>query len=321
VKPAPTAGSTEVEKGPQARSGRRRKPEIWHCRSLKEGEEEMSERSKVTLPQLLQMKRSGRKVTMITAYDYPTGVWAERAAIDIVLVGDSMAMTVLGYPNTLPATMAELIAHSQAVTRGCETPFVLGDMPYMSYQPSIEMAVQNAGRFMSEGACDGIKLEGGMADTVEAIVKAGIPVMGHLGLTPQSASALGGFKVQGKDALMAKRIIDDARALEEAGAFSILLECVPSRVSKLVTERAEIPIISIGAGPDCDGQVLIFHDMFGLYPAFTPKFAKQYADLGTEIVEGLKRYGEEVRGGLFPEPKHCFTISNEQYEELLALLE
>jgi len=259
---------------------------------------------------------------MITAYDYPTGVWAERAAIDILLVGDSMAMTVLGYPNTLPATMSELIAHSQAVNRGNSNSFVLGDMPYMSYQPSVEQAVQNAGRFMSEGRCDGIKLEGGapMADRVEAIVNSGIPVMGHLGLTPQSMSMLGGFKAQGKDALMAKSIIDDARVLEEAGAFSILLEAVPSKVSKLVTERAEIPIIGIGAGPDCDGQVVIFHDMFGLYPAFTPKFAKQYADLGKTIVEGLERYADEVRDGVFPEPKHCFTISDEQYEELLALL-
>ncbi len=282
----------------------------------------MTERTKVSLPQLWQMKRSGQKITMITAYDYPTGVWAERAEMDIVLVGDSMAMTVLGHSTTLPATMAELITHSQAVTRGCRTPFVLGDMPYMSYQPSIAMAVQNAGRFMSEGGCDGIKLEGGiaMADRAEAIVKAGIPVMGHLGLTPQSMSMLGGFKVQGKDALMAKSIIDDAKALEEAGAFSVLLECVPSKVSALVTERAEIPIIGIGAGPDCDGQVLIFHDMFGLYPAFTPRFAKQYADLGETIVEGLKRYGEEVREGLFPEPKHCFTISDQQYEELLTML-
>lgn len=283
----------------------------------------MSERTKVTLPQLLEMKRSGQKITMITAYDYPTGVWADRAGIDVVLVGDSMAMTVLGYSTTLPATMAELIAHSQAVNRGCKNSFVLGDMPYMSYQPSIEIAVQNAGRFMSEGGCDGIKLEGGitMADRVEAIVKAGIPVMGHLGLTPQSMSMLGGFKVQGKDALIAKRIIDDAKVLEEVGAFAILLECVPSKVSELVTERAEIPIISIGAGPDCDGQLLIFHDMFGLYPAFTPKFAKQYADVGETIVQGLKRYAEEVREGLFPEPKHSFTISDQQYEELLKMLE
>jgi len=282
----------------------------------------MSERTKVTVPQLQQMKRAGQKITMITAYDYPTGVWAERAAIDILLVGDSMAMTVLGYPNTLPATMSELIAHSQAVNRGNSNSFVLGDMPYMSYQPSVEMAVQNAGRFMSEGGCDGIKLEGGapMADRVEAIVNSGIPVMGHLGLTPQSMSMLGGFKAQGKDALMAKSIIDDAKVLEEAGAFSILLEAVPSKVSKLVTERAEIPIIGIGAGPDCDGQVVIFHDMFGLYPAFTPKFAKQYADLGKTIIEGLERYADEVREGVFPEPKHCFTISDEQYEELLALL-
>ncbi len=283
----------------------------------------MSERTKVTVPQLWEMKKNGVRITMITAYDYPTGVWAERAAIDILLVGDSMAMTVLGYPNTLPATMAELIAHSQAVTRGNTNSFVLGDMPYMSYQPSVEMAVQNAGRFMSEGRCDGIKLEGGepMADRVEAIVNSGIPVMGHLGLTPQSASMLGGFKAQGKDALMAKKIVDDARILEEAGAFSILLEAVPSKVSKLVAERAEIPIIGIGGGPDCDGQVLIFHDMFGLYPAFTPKFAKQYADLGKVIVEGLERYADEVREGLFPEPKHSFTISDQQYKDLLAMLE
>jgi 3-methyl-2-oxobutanoate hydroxymethyltransferase len=282
----------------------------------------MSERTKVTVPHFLEMKKRGQKITMITAYDYPTGVWAERAAIDILLVGDSMAMTVLGYPNTLPATMSEMIAHSQAVTRGNSNSFVLGDMPYMSYQPSVEMAVQNAGRFMSEGRCDGIKLEGGapMADRVEAIVHSGIPVMGHLGLTPQSMSMLGGFKAQGKDALMAKSIIDDARVLEEAGAFSILLEAVPSKVSKLVTERAGIPTIGIGAGPDCDGQVVIFHDMFGLYPAFTPKFAKQYADLGKTIVEGLQQYAEEVREGVFPQPKHCFTISDAQYQELLNLL-
>jgi 3-methyl-2-oxobutanoate hydroxymethyltransferase len=282
----------------------------------------MSERTKVTVPQLWEMKKNGVKITMITAYDYPTGVWAERAAIDILLVGDSMAMTVLGYPNTLPATMAELITHSQAVTRGNTNSFVLGDMPYMSYQPSVEMAVQNAGRFMSEGRCDGIKLEGGapMADRVEAIVNSGIPVMGHLGLTPQSASMLGGFKAQGKDAQIAKKIVDDARILEEAGALSILLEAVPSKVSKLVAERAEIPIIGIGGGPGCDGQVLIFHDMFGLYPAFTPKFAKQYADLGKVIVEGLERYADEVREGIFPEPKHSFTISDQQYEDLLAML-
>jgi 3-methyl-2-oxobutanoate hydroxymethyltransferase len=283
----------------------------------------MGERTKVTVPQLQQMKTDGQKITMITAYDYPTGVWAERAAIDILLVGDSMAMTVLGYPNTLPATMSELIAHSQAVTRGNSNSFVLGDMPYMSYQPSVEMAVQNAGRFMSEGRCDGIKLEGGatMVERVEAIVNAGIPVMGHLGLTPQSMSMLGGFKAQGKDALVAKSIIDDAMLLEEAGAFAILLEAVPSKVSKMVAQRAEIPIIGIGAGPDCDGQVLIFHDMFGLYPAFTPKFAKQYADLGKQIVEGLQRYADDVRSGAFPEPKHCFNISDQQYSDLMAMLE
>ncbi|MFQ6058160.1 MAG: 3-methyl-2-oxobutanoate hydroxymethyltransferase [Anaerolineae bacterium] len=283
----------------------------------------MSERKKVTLPDLMEMKRQGRKITMITAYDYPTAVLVDRAGIDIVLIGDSMAMTVLGYPTTLPATMDEMIAHSRAVTTGCKHSFILGDMPYMTYQPSIEMAVRNAGRFMAEAGCDGVKLEGGitMADRVEAIARAGIPVMGHLGLTPQSMSMLGGFKVQGKDALMAKRIVDDAAALEEAGAFAILLECVPAKVSKLITERAGIPIISIGAGPDCDGQLLIFHDMFGLYPAFTPKFAKQYADVAEVILDGLNRYVEDVQEGRFPEPKHCFTIPDDQYQELLSMLD
>ncbi len=283
----------------------------------------MSERGKVTVPMLQEMKHRGEKITMITAYDYPTAVLVDKAGIDIVLVGDSLAMTVLGYDTTLPATMDIMITHAQAVTRGCKHAFVLGDMPYMSYQPSVETAVRNAGRFMAEAGCDGVKLEGGvaMADRVKAIVDAGIPVMGHLGLTPQYVSMLGGFKVQGKDALVAKRILDDALALEEAGAFAVLLECVPARVSKLITERLSVPTISIGAGPDCDGQVLIFHDMFGLFPKFTPRFAKQYVDVGAIILGGLGQYVKEVREGTFPEPKHCFSIPDEQYQELLAMLD
>ncbi len=194
-------------------------------------------------------------------------------------------------------------------------------MPYMTYQPSDEIAIRNAGRFMAESGCDGIKLEGGvtMAARVRAIAEAGVPVMGHLGLTPQSMSALGGFKAQGRDALKAKRVLDDAAALEQAGAFAILLECVPARVSRLITERAKIPIISIGAGPDCDGQLLIFHDMFNLFPAFTPKFAKRYGDVTQVIRDGLARYVEEIRTGEFPAPQHTFSISDEQYAELLKM--
>jgi len=282
----------------------------------------MSERRKVTLPQLMARKQKGELITMITAYDYPTAVLVDRAGIDIVLVGDSLGMTVLGYKTTLPVTMDDMIPHARAVTTGCKNGFVLGDMPYMTYQPSVETAVRNAGRFMAEAACDGVKLEGGvaMAGRVEALAQAGIPVMGHLGLTPQSMSMLGGFKVQGKDAAMARRIIDDAKALENAGAFSVLLECVPSKVSKLIAERADIPIISIGAGPDCDGQLLIFHDMFGLYPDFTPKFAKQYADVAAIIIDGLRQYVEDVHEHRFPEPKHGFTIKDDAYQELLDML-
>ncbi|MFQ6015568.1 MAG: 3-methyl-2-oxobutanoate hydroxymethyltransferase [Anaerolineae bacterium] len=283
----------------------------------------MAERSKVTLPQLLEMKRQGQKITMITVYDYPMAVLVDRAGIDIVLVGDSLGMTVLGYKTTLPVTMEDMITHARAVTTGCKNGFVLGDMPYMSYQPSVEVAVRNAGRFMSEAGCDGVKLEGGvdMADRVEAIVKAGIPVMGHLGLTPQSMTMLGGFKVQGKDALMARKIMDDAKALEEAGAFSILLEAVPAKVGQLITQRADVPIISLGAGPDCDGVLVIFHDIFGLYPDFTPKFAKRYAEAGKLIQEGLTEYAEEVRSGEFPAREHWFTMPKAEYQELLKMIE
>jgi len=283
----------------------------------------MTERTKISLPQLFDMKRRGEKITMITAYNVWQGRLADEAGIEIVLVGDSMAMTELGYPTTLPISMDVMVEHARAVTRGCQYAFVLGDMPYMTYQPSVETAIRNAGRFMSESACAGVKLEGGitMVDRVEGLVKAGIPVMGHLGLTPQSMSMLGGFKVQGKDALMAKRIVDDAKALEDAGAFAVLLECVPAQVSRLIAERAKIPIISIGAGPYCDGQLLIFHDLFGLYAAFTPKFSKQYANVAAVISEGLNRYVEEIRTGKFPEPKHTFTIAEEQFEELKRMLD
>lgn len=284
----------------------------------------MTERKKITLPSLFQKVAQGDPITMLTCYDFPTAFFQEQAGIDMILVGDSLGMTVLGYDTTLPVTMADMIRHSQAVRRGSPTSWLVGDMPYMSYQPSVESAIRNAGRFMAEAFCDAIKLEGGaeMADRMAGIVAAGIPAMGHLGLTPQSASALGGFKVQGRGAAQAKKIMDDAKALEGAGAFAILLEMVPDRVCKLITERAEnCFIISLGAGPDAHGQLLIFHDMFGLFPKFKPKMAKVYGDAGNVILEGLKNYASEVQNGSFPQPENWFKIKDQDYDELLDLLD
>jgi 3-methyl-2-oxobutanoate hydroxymethyltransferase len=283
----------------------------------------MTERKKVTLPALFEKVAQRQPITMLTCYDYPTAFFQDQAGMDMILVGDSLAMTMLGYNSTLPATMDDMLRHSQAVRRGAPNVWLIGDMPYMSYQPSIETAIRNAGRFMAEAACDAIKLEGGveMADRVAAVVQAGIPVMGHLGLTPQSASALGGFRVQGKGAAQAKRIIDSAKALEQAGAYAILLEMVPDRVCKLITERAEkCFIISLGSGPHAHGQLLIYHDMFGLYPNFTPKMAKVYGDAGKLILDGLKRYVAEVGDRTFPQPENWFRMKDEEYEELLRLL-
>ena len=284
----------------------------------------MSDRKKVTLPTLFAKVDAGEPITMLTCYDYPTAFFQEQAGIDMVLVGDSLGMTMLGYESTLPVTMDDMIRHAQAVRRGTPNAWLIGDMPYMSYQPSAETAVRSAGRFMAEAACDAIKLEGGaeMADRMAAIVAAGIPAMGHLGLTPQSVSALGGFRVQGRGALQAKKIMDDAKALEEAGAFAILLEMVPDRVCKLITERAQTCfIISLGSGPDAHGQLLIYHDMFGLYPRFKPRMAKVYADAGQVILDGLKQYAAEVTDKSFPQPENWFGMKDEEYDELLDLLD
>lgn len=283
----------------------------------------MSERKKINLPLLFQKKEQGEPITMLTCYDYPTAYLQEEAGIEMVLVGDSLGMTILGYESTLPVTMEDMIRHAQAVRRGAPNAWLIGDMPYMSYQPSVESAIRNAGRFMAEAACDAIKLEGGaqMADRIAGIVAAGIPAMGHLGLTPQSVSALGGFKVQGRGALQAKQIIDDAKALEEAGAFAILLEMVPDRVCQLITERAkDCIIISLGSGPHAHGQLLIYHDMFGLYPRFKPRMAKVYADAGQVILKGLQAYAAEVTSKTFPQPENWFNMKDEEYEELLELL-
>ncbi|MGD2058268.1 MAG: 3-methyl-2-oxobutanoate hydroxymethyltransferase [Anaerolineales bacterium] len=284
----------------------------------------MSDREKVTLRTLFKKVEDGVPITMLTCYDYPTAYFQEQAGVDIILVGDSLGMTMLGYDTTLPVTMDDMIRHTQAVRRGSPNAFLIGDMPYMSYQPSVETAIRNAGRFMAEASCDAIKLEGGseMADRIAGIVSAGIPAMGHLGLTPQSVSALGGYRVQGRAAKQAKKIMDDSKALEAAGAFAILYEMIPSRLSKLITERMETCFnISLGSGPHAHGQLLIYHDMFGLYPKFKPRMAKVFADAGKIITDGLKEYVKEVQAGDFPQPENWFSMKDEQMEELKKLIE
>jgi len=284
----------------------------------------MTERKKMTLPGLFTKVQNSDPITMLTCYDYPTAYFQEQAMVDMILVGDSLGMTMLGYDSTLPVTMEDMIRHTQAVRRGSPNSWLIGDMPYMSYQVSVESAIQNAGRFMAEASCDAVKLEGGaeMADRVAGIVAAGIPTMGHLGLTPQSAGAKGGFRLQGKGANQAKQIFDDAMALEKAGVFAILLELVPDRLCKLITERVtSCFIISLGAGLDAHGQLLIYHDMFGLYPKFKPRMAKLYQDAGSVILNGLKEYVAEVSERSFPQPENWFGMPDEEFDQLIQLLD
>ncbi len=281
-------------------------------------------RKKITLPYLFKKAAEGEPITWLTCYDYPTAYLQEQAGVEMILVGDSLGMTMLGYDSTLPVTMDDMIRHASAVRRGAPTAFIVGDMPYMSYQPSNELAVRNAGRFMAEAGCDAIKLEGGaaMAPRIKAIVEAGIPAIGHLGLTPQSVSALGGFRLQGKSAELAKKIVDDAKALEEAGAFAILLELVPDRLCQIITERAEnCLIMSLGSGPHAHGQLLIYHDMFGLYPKFKPRMAKVFGNAGEVILNGLKDYVQEVKAQTFPAPENYFGMKDEEYDQLLDMLD
>jgi 3-methyl-2-oxobutanoate hydroxymethyltransferase len=279
-------------------------------------------RRKVTILDLKDKKAKGEPITMLTAYDYPTGLQVDQAGIDIILVGDSLAMVVLGHENTVTVTMDEMLHHCKAVARGAKAPLLVGDMPFMSYQVDMKEAVRNAGRFLKEGGMDVIKLEGGqhMAPTVKAIVDAGIPVMGHIGLTPQTISKLGGYRVQGKDVATAMALIDDAVVLEQAGAFSLILEAIPGPVAKLITERVTIPTIGIGAGPDCDGQVLVTHDLIGLFDRFVPKFVKQYAQVFPLIVAALEAYRDDVIAGTFPGPEHGYEMSEEALQALLAAL-
>ncbi len=280
-------------------------------------------RKKTTLPALMKKKEQGEPITMLTCYDYSTAFFEEQAGVDMILVGDSLGMTILGYNSTLPVTMEDMVRHSQAVRRGAPNTWLVVDMPYMSYQPSVETAVRSAGRFMAETECDAVKLEGGaeMADRISAMTSVGIPVMGHLGLTPQSASALGGYRLQGKTAEAGKRIIEDARVLEEAGAYAIVIEVVPHQVCQLVSANAKGSIIiSQGSGPHADGQLLIFHDMFGLYPKFKPRMAKVYADAGRIITEGLRSYVQEVGAREYPRGENWFSMAEEEFQHLVGML-
>ena len=276
-------------------------------------------RKKVTTHTYRQKKERGEIITMLTAYDYPTAMAMDKAGVDSILVGDSLAMVVLGYENTLPVTMDEMLHHCRAVARGAKNALLVGDMPFMSYQVSVEEAVRNAGRFLQQGGMDAVKLEGGRerADAIRAITGAGIPVMGHIGLTPQSIHQLGGFRAQGKTASTAKRLVEDAMLLEEAGCFSIVLESVPARLAELISKRISIPTIGIGAGNGCDGQVLVTHDLLGLFDRFTPKFVRKYADFHSQMQRAFADYIEDVETKRFPAPEHTVEMADEQWEELL----
>jgi len=274
-------------------------------------------RKKVTTLTFRQKRERGEAITMLTAYDYPTAMAMDKAGIDSILVGDSLAMVVLGYENTLPVTMDEMLHHARAVARGAKSALLVGDMPFMSYQVSVEDAVRNAGRFLQSGGMDAVKLEGGREreDTICAIVNAGIPVMGHLGLTPQSVNQLGGFRAQGKTAIAAKRLLEDAKILEDAGAFSLVLESVPARLAEYISKQISIPTIGIGAGAGCDGQVLVTHDLLGLFERFTPRFVKQYANFHAEMNKAFTDYIDDVENRRFPAAEHTVEMTDEEWEE------
>lgn len=281
-----------------------------------------SQRKKVTTLTYRKKKERGEPITMLTAYDYPTALSMDRVGVDSILVGDSLAMVVLGYENTLPVTMAEMLHHCRAVARGAKYALLVGDMPFMSYQVSAEKALRNAGRFIKQGNMDAVKLEGGRErlEAVKVITGAGIPVMGHLGLTPQSVHQLGGFRAQGKTAVAAKRLLEDALMLEEAGCFSIVLESVPSQLAELVSQRLSIPTIGIGAGVGCDGQVLVTHDLLGLFDRFTPKFVKKYAEFHAEMQHAFGEYLQDVQDRTFPAEEHSITMEDGEWQALLKSL-
>lgn len=281
------------------------------------------DRKKVTTRTFLNKKANGEPITMLTAYDYPTALALDRAGIDSILVGDSLGMVVLGYETTLPVTMDVMIHHCKAVARGAEHALLIGDMPFLSYQLSIEEAVRNAGRFLQEAGMDAVKLEGGRAraEAVRAIVSTGIPVMGHLGLTPQSVNQLGGFRAQGKTLATAREILADAHALEEAGCFALVLEAVPAQLAQLISRRLRIPTIGIGAGPGCDGQVLVAHDLLGLFDRFTPRFAKRYTDLHSAMDQAFRSFIDDIERDQFPAAEHSIEMDEAVWQELLKGLD
>ena len=269
-------------------------------------------------PTVLELKRAkGQRLAMLTAYDFPTARLVAEAGVDLILVGDSLGMVVLGYDSTVPVTMDEMVHHTRAARRGAPQAFLIADLPFLSYG-TVEDALANAGRLMKEAGADSVKLEGGteVVPIVEALARAGVPVLGHVGLTPQTASLLGGYKLQGKDEETARRVLEGAEALEAAGCWGVVLELVPARLARLVTERVSIPTIGIGAGAQCDGQVLVFHDVVGLFSGFTPTFVKRYAEAGESIRAAMKKYAEEVRSGAFPSESHSFDIKDEVVKQL-----
>ncbi len=277
----------------------------------------------MTLPRLAEKRRLGEPIVMVTAYDYPSAQVAQEAGVDVVLVGDSGAMTVLGYPSTIPVSTDEMLMLAAAVRRGLRTPLLVGDLPFGSYEASDEQAIATAQRFVKEAGCDAVKLERGgtSVQRARAIVEAGIPVMGHVGLTPQTATALGGYRAQGRTAEQAITVARDAIALEEAGCFSLVLEAIPALVGAEITERVEIPVIGIGAGPATDGQVLVFHDLLGIYDGHVARFAKRFADVKAHMVAGVAEFAAEVRGRQFPAPEHCYSIDDEQLARFRAGLD
>jgi 3-methyl-2-oxobutanoate hydroxymethyltransferase len=277
-----------------------------------------AERKKVTLFTLREKAARGVPLTMVTAYDYPSALAVEAAGLDLILVGDSVGMVVHGFDSTLPVTMEMMILHAQAVSRGARHPLLIGDMPFLSYQADLAEAVRNAGRFLKEAGMDAVKLEGGreVVPIVAAIVRAGIPVMGHIGLTPQSVSLLGGYRVQGKTAQSARTLLADAQALEAAGCFALVLESVPDRVATWITGQLGIPTIGIGAGAGCSGQVLVYHDLLGLFERFTPKFVRRYAGLHAATIEALAGFRDDVLARRFPAAEHCYTIDPDEWRQL-----
>jgi 3-methyl-2-oxobutanoate hydroxymethyltransferase len=283
----------------------------------------LMERKKTTISTLRGKKKRGEIITMLTAYDYATSLAIDRAGIDTILVGDSLGMVVLGYETTLPVTMDEMIHHCKAVARGAKYAHLIGDMPFMSYQASVEEAVRNAGRFLKEAGMDSVKLEGGRErrTTVESIISAGIPVMGHLGLTPQSVHLLGGYRAQGKTAAAAQRLFEDALILQDAGCYAIVLETIPTQLARFISEKLEIPTIGIGASAACDGQVLVTHDLLGLFDRFTPRFVKQYANLNEVMNDAFVQYKADVECGIFPADEHGIEMADEDWDAFLNIVE